>query len=369
MNCHRTVRRSERLGFTLVELLVVIAIIGILVALLLPAVQAAREAARRMQCGNSLKEIGIALHNYHDTYKYFPNGGQLDPSVSIEQRNPDKLGPNWVISALPFMEQQALFDQFNFNAYISAPVNEAPRSIDLSIMKCPSDPYNRKKFMGSTDSGTNQMGDNWARGNYAANGALGFMTSNQHGEWDAAGENEPGWSKTSEVSYRQRGVMGINSSLKMAEITDGTSNTVLAGEIRAGVTSFDSRGIWAMLGASPSGLWAHGYHGDCRGPNALSPAADDVMACTSIQAKFGGGAAGLQRIGMPCSSGNWPNFQQTMRSTHPGGVQSVFCDGSVHFISDYIQSDSGGFNSDGPAVWDRINLSSDGFAYSHDELR
>jgi len=359
--------RRARPGFTLVELLVVIAIIGILVALLLPAVQAAREAARRMQCNNNLKQIGIALHNYHDTHRIFPPASHWDRSTNIEERNPNQLRENWVIMMLPYFEQQGLFDAFDLQQYITAPVNQPARSIELAGMKCPSDAYSEKPFMGSSNSMTNRMGDNWARGNYAANGALGYMTDKRHGEYDAAFETEPGWSKESRVSFRQRGVMGANASLKISEITDGTSNTVLVGEIRAGVTSFDSRGVWAMSGGCPSSLWAHGYRGDCRGPNQnQSSAADDVMACSQIQAKFGG-AAGLQKIGMSCSAGDWPNFQQTMRSMHPGGVFACFADGSVHFIGDYIQSDPGGFNPE-PAVWDRINLSADGYSYSHDEL-
>lgn len=366
MTIVRSPRVQARTGFTLVELLVVIAIIGILVALLLPAVQAAREAARRMQCSNNLKQLGIAMHNYHDRYLIFARSWWPAGS-SIQATNNPNLGPNWVVSILPDYEQQGIFDAIDFSQNMTAAVNEQARSTRIASMICPSDSYSRRPFMGTSNSMTNQMGDNWARGNYGANGGLAFMTDKKHDQFDGAFDTSPGWDKTNSLSYRTRGVIGANSALRMSEITDGTSNTVLIGEIRAGVTSFDSRGVWAMSGACPSGLWAHGYRGDCRGPNALSPDADDVMACTEIRNAFGGTAAGLQKIGMPCSSGNWPNFQQTMRSTHVGGVQAVFCDGSVHYINDYVQSDTGGFDPE-PAVWDRINLSADGFAYSHDQL-
>ena len=368
MNMSGNRSRGDRLGFTIVELLVVIAIIGILIALLLPAVQAAREAARRMQCTNSLKQLMIATHNYYDTYNKFQSGGFWEPGVNIEERNPSQLGVNWVISILPQLEQQGLHDSFNFDEFISSPANAGPRSVQLDVMMCPSDPYNRKPFNGSSHSQTSGLGDNWARGNYGANGALGYMTDNRHGQNDSAFETSPGWNPSNPTSFRKRGVFGANCNARLADITDGTSNTVFIGELRAGIVDFDSRGVWAMAGGCPSGLWAHGYIGDCRGPNQnASSAADDVLACTGIQAKFGGAAA-LQRLGMSCSSGDWPNFQQTMRSTHVGGVFAAFGDGSVHFISDYIQSDGGGFDPE-PAVWDRINLSADGFAYAHDELR
>ncbi|MEX0818470.1 MAG: DUF1559 domain-containing protein, partial [Pirellulaceae bacterium] len=139
---------SKHRGFTLVELLVVIAIIGILVALLLPAVQAAREAARRMQCSNNLKQLGLALHNYHDTLKTFPPGYVSNrPGVEGSSswcRSGGVQGAPWTALILPYMEQQNLHDQFNFNVPFQATSNQMapPNSnvvIPLDTYSCPSD--------------------------------------------------------------------------------------------------------------------------------------------------------------------------------------------------------------------------------------
>ena len=144
---------------------------------------------------------------------------------------------------------------------------------------------------------------------------------------------------------------------------DGSSNTILLAEIRAGITLFDSRGVWAMAGGCPNSLWADGYLGDDFGPNCnVSPLADDVMACTDIYAAMGGQTA-VQRMGMSCSDGNWPNWQQTARSMHPGGVNSCFADGSVHWLSDYIEVST---NPSYASVWDRLMLSNDGLMISAD---
>ncbi len=363
----RSDRRVGR-GFTLVELLVVIVIIGILVALLLPAVQGAREAARRSQCQNNLKQLALALHNYHGAYQYFPpssnwTGNPPQPA----QGNNANLSPNWVIAILPFLEQQALFNSFTFadpstqaTVYITDPLNAAARGTQLPVMLCPSDRYNSKLFNGTSapSGGTSNLGDGWARGNYAANGGLGLMQSGGSGLGTGA---DPSCWRTSIIC----GVMGANMSLSMEAIKDGTSNTLLLGEIRAGVTSYDSRGVWAMSGACPSALWADGSWGDDNGPNSNQPKADDCLACGDIKNAVGGSVA-LAQMGMACSEDNgpscWPNWQQTARSMHGGGVNIALADGSVRWINDYIDISSGNIANSPPtfSVWDRLNLSNDG---------
>ncbi|HZN37062.1 MAG TPA: DUF1559 domain-containing protein [Pirellulaceae bacterium] len=325
------VRTRRRSGFTLVELLVVIAIIGVLVALLLPAVQAAREAARRTQCLNHLKQIGIGLHNYHDTYRILP------PAMTFPQgelaESSDLMGANWVISMLPYYEQQNLYEAFNLRQPISSAANRTARGTRVAALLCPSDPNNRTAFRGNSTG----EGDNWARGNYAANGPNGRL------------DNRATW-----ADPNLRGVMGWNLSVRFAEVTDGLSQTLMVGEIRAGLSADDRRGTWALGTAGSSALIWHGFTGDANGPNAPNADADDIEGCSTLVATIG--AARLLKEKMSC----WepcPSWQAAPRSLHPTGVCVVLCDGSVQFISNSVQT-SGPFGST-MAAWDHF-INSDG---------
>jgi prepilin-type N-terminal cleavage/methylation domain-containing protein len=287
--------RTQRRGFTLIELLVVIAIIAILIALLLPAVQQAREAARRASCKNNLKQIGVAMHNYHEAFKSFP------PFIIHRTGNPSRIGDvnkgaNWLVFLLPYVEQAPLYKQWDFDI----PANQNPgRSTELAVFKCPSDPY-------SSHNHCSLFGGGWARGNYGMN-----VSPCRHGV-DGTGS--------------LGGVGGANFVVKIRDITDGTSNTVAVDELRAGLNQYDLRGSWAMPGLS-SGTAA--MFNDASAPNSQEPNADDIEFCAQS------GQFSNPSNGMGCfDSGN--TGQMTARSMHTGGMHLMMVDGSVRFVSENI---------------------------------
>ena len=351
---------NSPLGFTLVELLVVITIIGILIALLLPAVQSAREAARRMQCANNMKQLGLAVLNYESALKILPPASHWRKATDVETANNTNLCETWVILILPYLEQQGVYDSFDLTRYITDPVNRDARGAELSVMKCPSDPNNQTRYNGQA-GGTSNHGDNWARGNYAANGGMGFQsvawhctTGGSNGAGCAAMATSKGWQ-----DRRIRGVMGANASSTIAQIRDGTSNTILLAEIRAGVVEHDIRGVWALSGAGPSSVWAHGFIGDANGPNPAGLLVDDTDGCSEVVATLGGHEV-LAAMGMGCCcnyGSSRVNWQAAARSTHPGGVMTCFADGSVHFISNSIET---GNSINRLSAWDKLNLSMSG---------
>jgi prepilin-type N-terminal cleavage/methylation domain-containing protein/prepilin-type processing-associated H-X9-DG protein len=346
-----------RRAFSLVELLVVIAIMGVLLALLLPALQSVRESARTTQCHNNLKQLALALQNYHDVHHTFPPSVQFDSGEEPGQS--DNYRKNWIILILPFLEEQTTFDRFDFSKPISDISNRPARGTSISTLRCPTDLGHDVLYAGLSGS---QEGNNWARSNYAANGANAWLLArNWPGPYPPSPQcahcGMPGVGPTAASGWadvRFRGVMGACVSVPLRKITDGSSHTMLLGEVRVGLSAHDPRGTWAMGAAGASALFGHGFGGDASGPNACDTSSDDLRACDAITADVG--ATVLQAECMTCYQSE--TKQVGLRSRHPGGVMTAFCDGSVHFILDLIYT--GGAFAQTPSPWDHLITCCDG---------
>jgi prepilin-type N-terminal cleavage/methylation domain-containing protein/prepilin-type processing-associated H-X9-DG protein len=310
-----------RRGFTLVELLVVIAIIAILISLLLPAVQQVREAAARIQCENNLKQIGLALHNYHDVYKHFPPG-YLDRNTDPNSTPDLDLGPGWGWASflLPFVEQQNVYKQIDFNQTVGSGSNTAISQHPLALFQCPSDPY-QQNFPVYDSSFTAPVA--WlAHGSYVGcsgwvecfNGAGGNPSS-------AGNDGLPGPAGAAGVGLFYR-----NSMNRIASVSDGLSNTIIVGE-RSGN---HSPSTWT--GAYPGGrcpAWMA-----VQPPSPYSPPPGPPYD----YADYGEALVLAHGNASHLPSADYPIFDpDTFYSMHTGqGANFLFGDGSVHFLTSAI---------------------------------
>ncbi len=359
----RLPEKRQRGAFTLVELLVVIAIIGVLVALLLPAVQAAREAARRMQCTNNLRNLALGVLNYHDAMGYFP----APATVYDERVNPQygtRVFGSWAIDILPYVEQPSLHDLFTISnvVRVSDDVNREARSTQLNVMLCPSDVGNAEPF--------SEDGGDWARGNYGLNAFQYWPNSglNKVALGLSAGGTSELMSPYLEYNigmgpFAIKGVAKPNMSIK--KITDGTTNTILLAEMRVGLSARDRRGVWAM-GLCGSNYVCRQASNGVNGPNSCGTGEDDVDKAEWIIEDVG-----LATMRAECmDAAKVDSGQSVVRSVHPGGVFAALADGSVRFISDFIQPGNVGYASylgkvltdidpENFGVWQRLNVSAD----------
>lgn len=357
-------RRFCRHGFSLVEVLVVIAIIGLIVALLLPAVQSSRAAARRAQCLNNLKQIGLALHGYHEQHKVLPpaaiwagppgepqGGGRLPIGVldrialgTATASDPDRMHANWLVQVLPMLDQGTLWNAFDSSLPISHSKNETVRMTSLPGLMCPDDTFNGAPYIRDQQAGGSS--NKYARGNYAMNFGPGraCISELQPECNDGFHVDSPDLLNKNSVVWGD-GAGGFNRSFGFKDLTGGQSTFVIVDEIRAGVHSLDPRGSWALGYAGASLTMRHGLLDgleDAAGPNNQDVSADDVYGCAQTIAALGYDK--FYALRMPCldqTIGGNPevNMQATARSMHAGGVNILSADGSAHLVSDNVNPD------------------------------
>jgi prepilin-type N-terminal cleavage/methylation domain-containing protein/prepilin-type processing-associated H-X9-DG protein len=307
-------------GFTLIELLVVIAIIAVLISLLLPAVQSAREAARRAQCVNNLKQIGLAVHNYVSSYDVFPWGCYRQHTAT------QPAGPAWtsggsLVALLPFLEQAPIYSSINFNYNMFAAGNTTAVGTEINTLHCPSDPAieNRVFLKGGSTDGVDMTMCYSSYGGCAGTWFQLPRWSWPAGEFQSAINNQNG--VIIYIGYESPLVIsgqvftGLNrSTLRLAGVTDGTSNTFMYSERAHGMLSAQDQICWNW--------WCSGNFGDTSFCTMypINPFRKDNPAWSNI-GNVGGTADA---------------FVSAASSFHPGGANFGFCDGSVKFLKDSI---------------------------------
>jgi prepilin-type N-terminal cleavage/methylation domain-containing protein/prepilin-type processing-associated H-X9-DG protein len=335
--------RNRLRGFTIVELLVVIAIISVLIALLLPAVQAAREAARRTQCRNNLKQIGLAFHNYHDIHQCFPMGSMgVDYGMAIVDTTRQF---SWEVYLLPMLEQPALYSSLNFSEPAvwlvfpeAANSNERLLATQIPMFRCPTDvrpetdKHNPPHLFWYQLGGWDDLATSSYVGNYGVNGyiqssnpAPNVVISPKNRSWPRQVSQLWGQSYGYPFIYESNhsgvGPLGVNSSTRMRDVVDGTSNTVFVGE-RHGFENSNEE----LYDAHSRTFWGFTYHVG----HTMSSAYYRPNQCN---------------LGDDPGLGNYCYHQ--MSSYHNSGITVLMMDGSVRFISDNIDSGN-------PANWDAL---------------
>jgi len=310
--------------------LVVIAIIAVLVALLLPAVQQAREAARRSQCKNNLKQIGLALHNYHEAFSCFPQAA-IWRTYQTGPNSPPSPARNftWLCMLSPYLDQAVVYNQINFNLpgwnqLING--NKALIAIDFPVLHCPSDPG----FQGNV---------NLPGGGRTIAAALQLIGASQIGWSNYAGAEGYDWWYRGNQGLS--GVFNLMTCVKISDIVDGTSQTIAA--VEASCQGFQPKANVAGHQHMGGGILRTQGQGNAVYRSALiaTNTNSDVAGNYQLLDPDGGSSGGFWWAAAPYSmqptylecfgiNNNWPGAS----SRHAGGAQSVFCDGSVHFLSD-----------------------------------
>jgi len=294
----------RRGGFTLIELLVVIAIIGVLVSLLLPAVQQAREAARRTQCKNNLKQIGLALHSYHDTFHRLP----ISQGMALNAANQNFLQRTWARSILPYIDQANIYNQWNWSLGHAAGTNRALTGTPISVYKCPSSPADT--IVTVTGSGADV---NHPDGPTFQAGVMEYFGNSVN--WDFPGR--PAGANAAEVAMIQGMIPYHTEGIRFSDVRDGLTNTIMVGEIAGGEKKYLGNQQPNGLQHSTQGTWA------TRNRSGLGP----VDGTGTIY--LGGNCI------MNCNNYNGTNYY----SFHTDTVHFLLGDGSTRSISRNLDID------------------------------
>ena len=322
-------RPSPRTAFTLVELLVVIAIIGVLVALLLPAVQAARESGRRTQCANNLKQLGLALHNFESAFNKLPPGTMAKTrfSYAIDANSEGYEWPYLLHYLLPFMEQQAYYDAVRGPKFdLQNPWSDASQwspainGMQLKTLTCPSDGLNTQaKFLAAMSTQFRLSSTNY----------LGIFNGLNDGE------NYNG------TTPEKQAVFQFGKPRRFNDLLDGTSNTMALAEYLTGLDASDAKGLFITNRAGSQFLYT------TLGPNSKAP--DNGLSWHDSFCPTNG-ARNKPRMNLPCTPGDTDQNYSSPRSRHPSGVNITLSDASVRFVPNNVDL----------TVWRNVGFMADG---------
>ena len=355
---------SCQMKFRPIDLLVAFLVILFLSVLLISAIPLARETARKWQCANNMRQLGVSLHAYHDAHGVLPPAA-IQPNYKAKWilhapkaaygESAVVSHANWATLLLPYLGEEDLANAFDMNLPISAPNNAKARETELPLMNCPVDTYNRpdNHYLCTLKDGTKIT---YARGNYAINAGPSPIYNYPGNTSDPQPDGIIRIREGNMEKWWGSGVAGFNKSFAFEDFTNNLSTTVAIDEIRAGIAPADSRGAWALGQIGPSVTHAHGLYGDAVQPNCSWWRSDDILGCSELYDTLGRSKLEEERMG--CFPDSYIPIQATARSMHPGGVNVLMMDGAVYFVVDDID----------PNIWHAIHARKSTIPVSNETL-